>query len=98
MLELTGESDAALQELRAVIAVNPNYADARYLFGKILLARGSAAEAAEHLELAARLAPNDANTHYQLGQAYQRLGRTELAAREFDAYQRLKAKARGGQL
>jgi tetratricopeptide (TPR) repeat protein len=98
VLELTGESDAALQELRAVIAVNPNYADARYLFGKILLARGSAAEAAEHLELAARLAPNDANTHYQLGQAYQRLGRTELAAREFDAYQRLKAKARGGQL
>ena len=97
VLDLQGRSDEALKEVRAVIAVNPNYADARYLFGKILLARGSAAEAVEHLELAARLAPEDANTHYQLGQAYQRLGRTELAARAFETYQRLKAKARGGQ-
>jgi tetratricopeptide (TPR) repeat protein len=98
VLDLQGQSDEALQQLRAVIAVNPNHADARYLFGKIVLARGAAAEAVEHLELAARLAPNDANTHYQLGQAYQRLGRTELAAREFDIFQTLKAKARGGQL
>ena len=31
-------------------------------------------EAVEHLEAAARLAPEDANIHYQLGQAYQKLG------------------------
>ena len=61
--------------------VKPNYADARYLFGKILLAQGAEGEAIGHLEVAARLAPEDANIHYQLGQAYQRLGRTELAAR-----------------
>ena len=97
VLDLQGKSDEALKELRAVIAVNPNYADARYLFGKILLAKGLAAEAVEHLELAARLAPEDANMHYQLGQAYQRLGRTDMAARAFETYQRLKAKARGGQ-
>ena len=97
VLDLQGRGDDALKELRAAIAVNPNQADARYLYGKILLARGSAAEAVEHLELAARLAPEDANTHYQLGQAYQRLGRTDMAARAFDTYQRLKAKARGGQ-
>jgi tetratricopeptide (TPR) repeat protein len=96
VLDLQGQSDEALQHLRAAIAINPNYAAARYLFGKILLARGAAAEAVEHLELAARIAPDDANTHYQLGQAYQRLGRTELAAREFETHQRLKAKARGG--
>jgi tetratricopeptide (TPR) repeat protein len=97
VLDLQGRSDDALKEVRAAIAVNPNYADARYLFGKILLARGAAAEAVDHLELAARLAPEDANVQYQLGQAYQRLGRTDMAARAFEAYQRLKAKARGGQ-
>jgi tetratricopeptide (TPR) repeat protein len=95
-LDLNGESDAALAELRAVVAAKPRDPDAQYLFGKILLARGSAADAAAHLEIAARAAPDDANVRYQLGQAYQRLGRTELAAREFEAYKKLKDKHRGG--
>jgi tetratricopeptide (TPR) repeat protein len=97
-LDLNGESDAALAELRAVVAAKPRDPDAQYLFGKILLARGSAAEAAAHLEIAARAAPDDANVRYQLGQAYQRLGRTELAAREFETYKKLKDKHRGGKL
>jgi protein O-GlcNAc transferase len=80
-----------------VLAVKPNYAHARYLFGKILLARGQAQEALVHLEAAVKLAPGDANVHYQLGQAYQRLGRTEQAAEAFEAYKRLKDKVRGGQ-
>ena len=77
-------------------ALKPNYADARYLFGKILLARGSAAKRARPSRGRRRLAPDDANIHYQLGQAYQRLGRAELAAQEFEVFQRLKDKARGG--
>ena len=48
----------------------PDFADARYLLGKILLGPGRLEEAVEHLEAAARLAPEDANTHYQLGRAY----------------------------
>ena len=96
VLDLDGKSEEAVRELRRIVAVKPNYADARYLFGKILLARGDEAEAIAHLEVAGRLAPADANIQYQLGLAYQRLGRTELAARAFEAYKRLKAKQRGG--
>jgi Flp pilus assembly protein TadD len=66
--------------------------------GKILLARGSAEDAVGHLEVASRLSPEDANVHYQLGVAYQRLGRVELAAKEFEVFQRLKDKVRGGKL
>jgi Flp pilus assembly protein TadD len=96
VLDLDGHSDDALAELRAIVAVRPTYADARYLLGKILLAHGSSADAVAHLEMAARLSPEDANVHYQLGQAYQRLGRTELATREFETFQKLKDKKRGG--
>ena len=72
----------------------PETADARYLLGKILLAQGAATEAVEHLEAAARLAPEDASIRYQLGQAYQKLGRTELAQQQFEAFQKLKDKSR----
>ena len=93
VLDLDGKSEEALRELQRIVVAKPNYADARYLFGKILLARGDVADAIAHLEAAGRLAPEDANIQYQLGQAYQRLGQTELAARAFESYQRLKAKA-----
>jgi tetratricopeptide (TPR) repeat protein len=95
-LDLEGKRDEALKELRIILARRPNYADARYLLGKVLLASGAAAEAADHLERAAQLAPGDPNIHYQLAQAYQRLGKSDLAAKEFEAYQQLKAKSRGG--
>jgi tetratricopeptide (TPR) repeat protein len=96
VLDLDGRSTEALAELRRLLASSPKYADARYLTGKILLARGAAAEAIVHLEAAVRLAPDVANTHYQLGQAYQRTGQGDLAAREFEIYQKLKDKRRGG--
>ena len=48
----------------------------------------------EQLEAAARLAPDDANVHYQLGRAYQKLGRTELAEKELEVYRQIKDKRR----
>lgn len=95
-LDLEGRSEEALAELRALLAQTPAHANARYLVGKILLARGSPVDAAQHLEIAVKLAPQDANIHYQLGQAYQRIGRTELAEREFETFRRLKDRNRGG--
>ena len=93
-LELDGHRDEALTELRSVLRARPDYADARYLRGKILLAGGDAAGAATELEIAARLAPEDANVHYQLGQAYQKLGKGDLAQEQFQAFQRLKDRRR----
>ena len=94
MLDLDGHHDEALVELRGVLRARPDYADARYLHGKILLARGDAGAAAGQLEIAARLAPEDANIHYQLGQAYQKLGKTDLAQEQFQVFQRLKDQRR----
>jgi Flp pilus assembly protein TadD len=96
VLDLDGQQDAALAELRSVLRARPDHANARYLFGKILLARDEAAAAVTHLEIAARLAPADANMHYQLGLAYQKLGKPELAREQFDEYQRLKDQGRKG--
>jgi len=78
--------------LRNVLRAQPDFADARYLLGKILLLQGETAEAVEHLEAAARLAPEEANTHYQLGRAYTKLGRTEDAQRQFEIFRQIKAK------
>jgi tetratricopeptide (TPR) repeat protein len=104
VLDLDGRSEEALVVLRRLLRVKPGFADARYLAGKILLAQGAAREtvprlieeAIEQLEAAARIAPEDANIHYQLGQAYQKLGRAEAAERAFAVYRQLKDKRRGG--
>ncbi|PYQ85542.1 MAG: hypothetical protein DMG03_08795 [Acidobacteria bacterium] len=48
-----------------------------------------------HLEAAARTAPQDANIHYQLARAYEKIGRAELAEKEFAIYRDLKDKQRG---
>jgi Flp pilus assembly protein TadD len=90
VLDLEGSFDQAVALLRPLLKAKPDFADARYLLGKILLSKGHAREAAEQLEAAARLAPEDANTHYQLGQAYQRLGRSDLAEQEFALFRKLK--------
>ena len=48
--------------------------------------------AAQQLETAARLSPQDANIPYQLGRAYQKLGRAEQAQQQFEVFRQLKAK------
>jgi len=83
-----------MAEARAVLRVRPDFADARYLLGKILLAQGAAQEAVAQLEVAARLSPDSANIHYQLGQAYQKLGKTSEAQEQFATFQRLKDRRR----
>jgi Flp pilus assembly protein TadD len=69
-------------------------ADARYLLGKVLLSLGQATEAVGELESAARLAPADANVHFQLAQAYEKTGKPELARQSFERYRVLKDKKR----
>jgi Flp pilus assembly protein TadD len=75
-----------------VLEARPDFADARYLLGKILLAQGATAEAIAQLEAATRLAPDEANAHYQLARAYTSLGRAEDAQREFEVFRQIKAR------
>ena len=97
VLDLNRKPLEAVEVLRPLLAARPDLADGRYLLGKILLAQGAPEEARAQLEAAAELSPGDANTHYQLGQAYQRLGRQDDARREFDEYRRLKKDGREGE-
>ena len=79
---------------RSVLAVNPNYPEAQYQLGKVLLDQDKVDEATKHLETSARLDPDNAIVHYQLQLAYRRLGRKEDAARELERYKGLKASQR----
>jgi tetratricopeptide (TPR) repeat protein len=62
--------------------------------GLALMRGGRPADAVEHLAAAARLAPGDGNVRYALGRAYQALGRTEEAEREFEVVRRLAGEGR----
>lgn len=96
VLDLARKGEEALEVLESLLASRPRTANGRYLMGKILLARGEEDRALEQLLSAVELAPNDPNIRYQLGRAYQKLGRTEEAQVEFDAFRRLKDESRSG--
>jgi tetratricopeptide (TPR) repeat protein len=84
----------AIEVLKRLLAAKPDAAEARYLLGKALLAEGAAQDALPHLESAAQASPEDPSVRYQLGQAYQRLGKADLAEREFEAFRKLKEASR----
>jgi tetratricopeptide (TPR) repeat protein len=86
--------DDALALYLKVIAANPDYANAQYEAGKILLDRGDFTSAAAHLQAAASLTPDKDYIHYQLQSAYRKLGRDADADRELEIYKGLKARAR----
>jgi tetratricopeptide (TPR) repeat protein len=86
------KDDLAITTLRRALARDAKAADADATLGGIHLRRGRPQEALPHLEAAARLAPGDAAVREQLAQAYQKLGRTELANRELEAARELKAR------
>lgn len=54
-----GEDDAALKQLDAALAFDPNYPEAHYLYGLILLGQGDKINAAIHLRKSADLAPEN---------------------------------------
>ncbi len=93
-LNETQGKDEAEQILRSVVEKQPNYTEAQYLLGKILLEKGDTKESIGHLEQAVRMAPDEPFIHYQLQLAYKRDGREADASREMRIYSELKAKAR----
>jgi tetratricopeptide (TPR) repeat protein len=93
-LNETQENGEAEQLLRSIVEKQPNYTEAQYLLGKVLLEKGDTKQSIRHLEQAAKLAPNEPFIHYQLQLAYKRDGREADATREMQIYSKLKAKAR----
>jgi predicted Zn-dependent protease len=88
--EREGKKDEAAQLLRELLKQTPAHPNARYLLGRILLDQGDAAGAVEQLEASMRLAPEEPRVHYQLGRAYQKLGRQDEAKKQFALFQQLK--------
>ena len=54
-----GQTDAAIRELETVVAANPDAADAQYNLAILLEGKRSIAQAAQHLDAAHQLQPND---------------------------------------
>ncbi len=79
--DLPGAEAAA----RAALERNPEESGPHLALGRVLLLRGRAAEAAERLEIAARMNPRDAESRSLLGAIHLRAGRTPEARRWFRA-------------
>ena len=92
------EAGDALAEARAVtmlnkaVALDGSLPEPDYLLGNLALRKGRTEEALQHLEQASRLDPKGGKIHFALSLAYRRLGRKADAIREFEIFQKLKAK------
>jgi arylsulfatase A-like enzyme/Flp pilus assembly protein TadD len=72
----------AIEHLHKAIELQPDSAWAHYAIGYSLFKTGDFGTAAIHLEIASRRMPECAELHSTLAQIYDRLGRTQDAARE----------------
>ncbi|HEV2912502.1 MAG TPA: tetratricopeptide repeat protein [Pyrinomonadaceae bacterium] len=83
LVKIGGEkTDEGIKELAQAIGLNGELYEARITLGRALVRMGRAEQAVEHLERAAALAPDNPEPHYQLAQAYRRLGKRAEAERE----------------
>jgi tetratricopeptide (TPR) repeat protein len=69
-----GQSDEAMVHYQQAIALEPNYADAYYNRGNLLLAKGQIDDAIADWEKTLQLQPNDADAHTCVGNALLRKG------------------------
>ncbi|MBI5528024.1 MAG: DUF4388 domain-containing protein [Deltaproteobacteria bacterium] len=89
-LRASGKNAAALKELKKAVAANSKGAEAHGLIGQILIDMDRAQEAAKHLRAATAANPNDANSFFYLGTAYQIAGDAEKARKAYEKYLFLK--------
>jgi len=83
-----------MQLMREVIQADPNFGNAYFELGKTQLQQGDVGGAIMSLEKAAKLVPEQAHVHYQLGRAYVAAGRQAEGRAQFELSQQLKEKAR----
>lgn len=75
-----GRLDEALAPLTRAMEVAPDFGKAYQLAGRVYLKQNKIMDAVDYLNNAARLDPNDYETHLALGDAYALLNRPEDAA------------------
>jgi tetratricopeptide (TPR) repeat protein len=75
-------SAKALETIRGVIAAEPRYPRAEFIFGRLLLRQGKVEEALDHLRRAVEQEPDYGEARYQLGLALSRAGRNEEGGAE----------------
>jgi tetratricopeptide (TPR) repeat protein len=78
--------DAAVECYRRALELKPDYAEAHYNLGNVLLWQGKLPEASECYRCALALDPSQAQFHYRLGDVHFRLGRWTEAS---ECYQRV---------
>jgi eukaryotic-like serine/threonine-protein kinase len=79
----SGRTDAAVEELNAVLATSPSIDDAHRLLGRILCDRGHTAQGLGHLDQARRLRAGYWDTYRALGLCHFRAGEFEAAIEAF---------------
>jgi Flp pilus assembly protein TadD len=84
--------------LRRAVALDPTFAKGFLELGILLSDQQRDEEAILQLREAVRLDSNLAQAHYRLAQAYQRTGYKLLAAKELEAFERLKARSESGKV
>jgi Flp pilus assembly protein TadD len=89
LLQPEGRDAEALKITAAYLRQHPGDLAALNLRGQLLLSRGENQSAAEVFRKIVERTPNDHEAHYQLGQAYARLGERENADQHFRVQQRL---------
>jgi tetratricopeptide (TPR) repeat protein len=83
-LSRKGQSDQAMIHYEQAIKLQPNYADAYYNRGNVLLTKGHIAEAIADLETALQIQPDDADAHTCLGNALLRQGAVSQAIAQYE--------------
>lgn len=82
----------AEQMLQLALALDRSLSEAHYQLGNLALKKGQWAEALRQLEIAAKVNPDSAKTHFALSRVFRRLNRNQDAAREMVLFEELKDK------
>jgi len=88
-VELALEPASAEALLRRSIQLNPNFAAAHALMGRMLVDRNQAEAAVPELQAAIHLRPGYTPAHLYLARAWRRLGKADLAREESETVARL---------
>jgi tetratricopeptide (TPR) repeat protein len=87
------EAVAGLPYAQEAVYLHPRLPLSHYILGRVLLDTGDNAKAITELEIARRLAPNEARVHFALSRAYAKAGRKVEAEQSRETFARLSKQA-----